>query len=241
MTNYRKKQGPDPINQLIGNNFWMTSYIVKKRARTIFLWAGSYTISSLPHHIYAGILQPKAAVANKQKLKTVDMATTLTSSHRTQVKPGARPVLTQAQNNTTLWIGHLHSDPVDHFAGQTFQCPIEGILDNIQVYSSMVQTPGEMLMTLHEFDNNNKEWGPSIANATLSLNRTNESMWVRFDLQPVTLKKDAYYGFRLQTPNALIGIGEAASGTRQPFLFGNEWHGDSNNQQGHYFTYRWRK
>ncbi|HSU28524.1 MAG TPA: hypothetical protein VLJ68_09100 [Chitinophagaceae bacterium] len=165
------------------------------------------------------------------------MATTLSSSHLSQAKPGVRPLLTQAQNNTTLWIGHLQSDPVDHFAGQTFLSPAEGILDNIQVYSSMVQTPGEILLTLHEFDNNRKEWGPSIANATISLKSTDESLWVRFDLQPVTLKKDTNYGFRLQTSNALIGIGEAASGTRQPFLFGHEWHGDSNNQQGHYFTY----
>ncbi|MEI9807647.1 MAG: hypothetical protein WDO16_07060 [Bacteroidota bacterium] len=46
-----------------------------------------------------------------------------------------RPVLSQAQNNTTLWIGHLKTDPTDHFAGQTFRCPDAGQLDNIQLYS----------------------------------------------------------------------------------------------------------
>ena len=32
----------------------------------------------------------------------------------------SRPVLSQAQNNTTLWIGHLKPHAHDHLAGQTF-------------------------------------------------------------------------------------------------------------------------
>ena len=62
------------------------------------------------------------------------------------------PVLSQAQNNTTLWIGHLQTDPTDHFAGQTFNCPAEGQLDNIQLYSAAVQHGGDVVLTLHEFD-----------------------------------------------------------------------------------------
>jgi hypothetical protein len=148
-----------------------------------------------------------------------------------------RPVITQAENNTTLWIGHLRSESTDHFAGQTFQCPAEGILNNIQVYSSAVQQPGEITMTLYEFDASSKTWGPPIGSSTLYLQRVDVSRWIRFDLQPVTLFKGATYGFRLQTHEALIGIGEAASGTRQPFTFGHEWNGDSKNQKGNFFTY----
>lgn len=74
----------------------------------------------------------------------------------------SRPVLTQPQTNTTLWIGHLQTELTDHFGGQTFRCPSEGILDNIQLYSSAVQYPGEISLTLHEFDNNTKSWGPAL-------------------------------------------------------------------------------
>ena len=148
-----------------------------------------------------------------------------------------RPVITQAEKNTTLWIGHLQSDPTDHFAGQTFKCPSEGLLDNIQLYSSAVHNPGEMVLTLHEFDTAAKTWGPAIGNSTLLLEKDDAAKWIRFALQPVPLRKDITYGFRLQTNNALIGIGEAASGMKEPFTFGHEWNGDSKDQKGHYFTY----
>jgi hypothetical protein len=149
----------------------------------------------------------------------------------------ARPVLTQVENNTTLWIGHLQTDPTDHFAGQTFKCPSAGQLDNIQVYSSTVHQPGHVVLTMHEFDVNTKTWGPAIGNSTLELKRNDTGKWIRFNLQPVPLYKDATYGFRLQTTDALIGIGEAATGTKQPFTFGHEWNGDSKNLIGHFFSY----
>jgi hypothetical protein len=148
-----------------------------------------------------------------------------------------RPVLTQAKNNTTLWIGHLHSDPTDHFAGQTFRCPSDGMLDNIQVYSSAVHLPGEMSLTLHEFDNETKQWGPSIGNSTLKLERGDDAKWIRFALHPVNLKKDATYGFRLNANNALVALGEAASDTSNPFTFGHEWNADSSDKEGHFYTY----
>lgn len=148
-----------------------------------------------------------------------------------------RPVLTQDKNNTTLWIGHLHSDPTDHFAGQTFRCPSEGILDNIQVYSAAVHLPGEMSLTLHEFDNAEKTWGPSIGSSTLELGRGDNAKWIRFTLNPVNLKKNVTYGFRLHAHNALVAIGEAASGTKHPFTFGHEWNADSTDREGHFYTY----
>jgi hypothetical protein len=148
-----------------------------------------------------------------------------------------RPVITQTENNTTLWVGHLQTDPNDHFAGQTFKCPSAGTLDNIQVYSALVHYPGELTMTLHEFNPGSKTWGSAISNSTQVLHRNDQAKWVRFALDPVHLNKDGFYGFRLQTKDALIGIGEAATGTNDPFLFGHEWSGDSKNQQGHFFSY----
>jgi hypothetical protein len=158
------------------------------------------------------------------------METTKLSGH-------TRPVITQTKNNTTLWIGHLISDPNDHFGGQTFKCPAEGTLDNIQVYSSAVQNPGEVTLTLHEFDPTSKTWGPAMGSSNLSLQKGDDARWIRFTLPSVILQKDVTYGFRLETHDALIALGEAASGTNQPFTFGHEWNADSKNKQGHYFTY----
>ena len=132
-------------------------------------------------------------------------------------KQSSHPILSQTENNTTLWIGHLQTDPNDHFAGQTFKCPADGQVNNIQVFSSTVQQPGDVGLTL--------------------LQKGDDARWVRFYLQPVSLKKDATYGFRLQSDNALIGIGEAASHSKRPFDFGKEWKGASNNEKGDYYSY----
>jgi hypothetical protein len=147
-----------------------------------------------------------------------------------------RPVITQLQNNTTLWIGHLQSDPKDHFAGQTFTCPANGELNNIQVFSAAVQNPGQLILTLHAFDEQNKNWGPQLVSAVVEIQKTDEEKWIRFNLPPVPLHKDESYGFRIHTNNAMIAIGEAAAGTKNPFQ-GEEWHADSYNQHGHYYKY----
>ncbi|HEX7845426.1 MAG TPA: hypothetical protein VF476_06445 [Chitinophagaceae bacterium] len=157
------------------------------------------------------------------------MKTTQQSSH-------PKPVITQTQNNTTLWIGHLQTDPTDHFAGQTFICPNDGLLDNIQVYSASVQYPGDLRMTLHEFDAAAKIWGPAIAEATLSVEKKDGAKWIQFDLPSIQLQKGKSYGFRLNAHNALIALGEAATGNTQPFT-GQEWNADSKDQKGHYFSY----
>ena len=152
-------------------------------------------------------------------------------------KHSSHPILSQTRNNTTLWIGHLKTDPNDHFAGQTFRCPADGLVNNIQVYSSSVHQPGDMALTLHEFDTATKTWGPSIGDATLFLQKGDDARWIRFYLQPVSLKKDVTYGFRLHTNNAMVGIGEAASHSKQPFTFGHEWKATSADKKGHYYSY----
>jgi hypothetical protein len=148
----------------------------------------------------------------------------------------SRPVITQAQNNTTVWIGHLQTDPADHFAGQTFNCPVNGELDNIQVFSAVVQRPGEILLTLHRFDAENKIWGPQIASASVQIEKNDEETWLCFKLPPMPMHREETYGFRLHTINAIIAIGEAAAGEPNSFS-GEEWHGDSKDQNGHYYHY----
>lgn len=147
------------------------------------------------------------------------------------------PIISQAKNNSTHWIGHLYSDPTDHFAGQTFSCPAEGQLDNIQLYTTAVQQGGDVVMTLHEFDPKTKNWGPPIGSTTMEVKKGDQAKWLRFGLPPVNLRKNATYGFRVHTTNAMVGLGEAATGTQQPFTFGHEWSGNSTNQRGYYYSY----
>lgn len=149
----------------------------------------------------------------------------------------SKPVLTQAENNTTLWIGHLQTDPTDHFGGQTFICPAEGQLDNIQLFASSVHNPGDVQLTLHEFDPIHKTWGPSLADCTTHVHKEDDHQWIRFSLPTLALKKSSAYGFRVKATNGMIGLGEAACDNQHPFTFGHEWNADSTNQKGHFYSY----
>jgi hypothetical protein len=154
------------------------------------------------------------------------------------IPQGSRPVLTQTENNTTLWVGNLKHGTNDHVAGQTFTCPSEGLLNNIQVYSSAVTRPGELMLTLHEFDAGTRTWGPAIAQSMVQMEKEDISKWIRFGLEPVALKKNTAYGFRLHAPEAFIGIGEAAHQSKYPFNFGMAWNGGTHHpEKGRYFNY----
>jgi hypothetical protein len=146
-------------------------------------------------------------------------------------------ILTQTENNTTLWIGHLQNDPTDHFAGQTFICPADGLLDNIQLFADTVPYAGETELSFHEFDKNYQNWGPPVGQCSLYVNQTDHNKWIRFILPALQLKKGTTYGFRIHSDKAMIGFGEAAHDTQHPFSFGHEWHGSSDNEKGNYYSY----
>ena len=148
-----------------------------------------------------------------------------------------RSILSQTRNNTTTWIGHLQHETLDHLSGQTFKCPDDGYLDNIQVYTTMVQRPGEVLLTLHEFNSDFKNWNPSIAGSTLFVNRKDEGGWLTFPLSNALLIKGRLYGFRLQSHDAMVGIGELARANDEPCTYGQEWNADSNNRAGVFFNW----
>jgi hypothetical protein len=148
-----------------------------------------------------------------------------------------RPILSQTQNNTTLWLGHLSQNDNDHLAGQTFTCPSEGLIHNIQVYTSTVPKPGELRLTLHEFDCKTREWGPAIATSGKVIEKSDEARWVRFELDPLVLRQNSCYGFRLESPDAFVGLGEAVSHAQRPFPFGLSWTSGGANQRGEYFNY----
>jgi hypothetical protein len=148
-----------------------------------------------------------------------------------------RFLLSQIKNNTGYWLGHLPADPCERFAGQTFECPEESVLDNIQVYINAVQQPGQVNLTLHFFDTLTKTWGPVISSAEVIITKKDQGHWVRFTLHPLTIQKGTTYAFRLQSHDALIAIGEAAWPIKEPFAAGREWTGDAGNPAGNFYTY----
>jgi len=184
-------------------------------------------------HNNSGDIELKNIDLPKLAVHTFIIKTLFMETMKSTSKP--HPVLTQTKNNTTRWIGHLQTDPTDHFAGQTFNCPTSGQLDNIQVYSSAVQNPGQMELTLHVFDTEKKAWGPAMGSASIDVQKKDEEKWIRFQLPPVPLHKNETYGFQLRA-NAMVAIGEAAEGTEHPFE-GQEWQADSKDRNGHYYNY----
>ena len=148
-----------------------------------------------------------------------------------------RTILSQPSNNTTTWIGHLRSDPISHQAGQTFISPEDGILESIMVYSSLVQYPGKLTLTLHEFDTESKNWTNAFADASCLISKNDRDKWLTFHFDHAILQKGKSYGFRLQSYDAMIGIGELARSNDQPCTFGQEWNADSNNPLGSYFSW----
>jgi len=147
------------------------------------------------------------------------------------------PVVSQIKNNTVSWIGHLQNDPTDHFAGQTFKCPVDGTMNRIQVYSSVVQRPGDIVLTLHDFDEKSKKWKTSFAQSSINISKTDESKWLSFSLPQLLLVKDRTYGFRLHSSDGMIGIGEFVRGSSDPCSFGQEWNANSHDMEGVFFSW----
>ena len=149
-----------------------------------------------------------------------------------------QPAVEQVTNNTTSWIGHRPGDNNDIIKGQTFIAPAEGDLDGIEVFSSMVTSPGKVMMTLHSFDSLQKNWGPVLGTTSVEFTKNDSGKWVSFDIPGQHLKKGETYGFRLESPNTLIGIGEAAGSHKHPpFNNGQEWKFSTKDSKGHSFSY----
>lgn len=149
----------------------------------------------------------------------------------------SKAIIEQVTNNTTSWIGH-RSDNKEVLCGQTFVSPSEGELDSIQVFSSIVTTPGSVKMTLHNFDPARKSWGPAIGSASIDIKNSYTGQWISFYIPGMRLIKGNAYGFRLESTNAYMGVGEAAGSSSQPpFNDGQEWQFINNDPQGHSFSY----
>ena len=149
----------------------------------------------------------------------------------------SKPVIEQATNNTTSWIGR-RTDNKEVLCGQTFVFPAEGDLESIEVFSSIVSNPGQVVMTLHQFDIHHRTWGPAIGSATVQLDKSSVGKWVSFHIPGLHLHKGQSYGFKLESANAYFGIGEAAgTHSNPPFHNGQEWQFFKNEQKGNSFSY----
>ena len=144
----------------------------------------------------------------------------------------------QLTNNATSWMGHRRSDNKEIVMGQTFIAPSEGDLEAIEVFSSIVTQPGQVAMTLHTFDPQLQSWGPSLGSATVEFNHTCNNKWVAFKILGLHLAKGMSYGFRLESHDSYVGVGEAAGSAKQPpFASGKEWRFTSNDKKGDAFAY----
>jgi hypothetical protein len=144
----------------------------------------------------------------------------------------------QVANNTTGWIGHVPGQKETIARGQTFIANAEGDLQVIEIFSNIVSDPGKVVMTLHHFDPQARSWGPALGSASVEFQKADSGKWVAFNMPGLRLDKGKYYGFRLDSQDSYIGVGEAAGSAKQPpFNPGQEWEFTPDNQKGDCFSY----
>lgn len=147
-------------------------------------------------------------------------------------------ILEQVTNNTTSWVGHRSGDNEDLATGQTFIATSEGDLETIEVFSTVVTKPGKMIMTLHNFDSQQKSWGPVLGSASVDVNNSETGKWLAFKIPGMHLNKGKAYGFRLESPDTYVGVGEAAgSHQKPPYSSGQEWQFTKNHKSEQSFSY----
>lgn len=149
----------------------------------------------------------------------------------------ARPVISQLQNNSSEWFGHFYSNDDDAMLGQIFQMPETTRVNSISVYSDHVQHAGKVIFSLHQFDHEKHQWGPVLCKTELLVKKHNSAEWLEFDLPGVTLEKNKDYGFRLESSDALVSVGEVAWASRNKVMHGEEWCAHSNERSERYYNY----
>ena len=156
----------------------------------------------------------------------------------TQSNNSSQKVAEQVTNNSTGWIGKVPGNKEHLVKGQTFVANEEGDLQAIKVFSNMVVKKSHVSITLHKFDPQNESWGQVLGSASLELKNTDAGKWVSFNIHGPHLDKGQAYGFRIDTADSYIGVGEACTSSRQPvFKTGKEWQFTNNNPEGDSFSY----
>ena len=152
--------------------------------------------------------------------------------------PSTHLAVQQSNHNATSFLGHRMGDHRETAMGQTFVASSDGVLENIEVFSSIVANPGQVIMTLHAFDPQSQSWGPALGSAAVAFSKSDNDKWVAFQIPGLRLTKGLSYGFRLQSHDSYVGVGEAAgSAGNPPYSFGKEWKFNAKDEKGDAFAY----
>lgn len=147
-------------------------------------------------------------------------------------------VAEQITNNSTGWIGEVPGNDEHLVKGQTFIAGEDGDLQTIKVFPNMVAKRSNLSITLHPFDPKDESWGNVLDSAQVELKNADAGKWISFDMHGLHLQKGKSYGFRLDTADSYIGVGEACSSSKQPvFKAGKEWQFTPANPEGDSYTY----
>lgn len=154
------------------------------------------------------------------------------------MKTHATVPVAQVNHNTTRWIGHQSMDQKQIATGQTFSIGKSCQLKNIEVYSNLVTRPGEMTMTLHAYDPDQRQWGPVLSKTCVDVDNSYTDKWIPFEMDGTKLSEGQHYGFRIECKNGFVGVGETACSAETPAIVsGQEWEFTSNNEQGCSYSY----
>ncbi len=148
-----------------------------------------------------------------------------------------RSAVQQVTTNTTSWIGHQPLDHKNIIGGQTFMVPVAADLEAIEVFTSMVTTPGKVQLTLYSFDSQLQSWGSVLGSADADVTLSDNGKWKVFPINGLHLEKGNSYGFKLES-NSFIGMGETAGCSQAPpLLNGKEWKFTNHEPNGDCYAY----
>ena len=91
--------------------------------------------------------------------------------------------------------------------GQTFFSTADVAIQGIDIYTSLVLHPAKITLTVHPFNDNTKTWGLPILSTSVFLQVSDSENWKSISTPGLHLYKGQHYGFRLECPQSLIGLG----------------------------------
>ncbi|MBS1757894.1 MAG: hypothetical protein JSU03_11490 [Bacteroidetes bacterium] len=143
----------------------------------------------------------------------------------------------QTTINTTSWVGHIN-DNKEIATGQTFMATTDGDVKSVEIYSNMVSKPGHVTMSLHAYDPQQKEWGHTIQSTNIEVKKNDTGKWVKFAVPGMHVDKGKIYGFKIESQDCFMGLGEAAGSSKlPPFTQGQEWKFVNNNAKIDSYNY----
>lgn len=129
----------------------------------------------------------------------------------------------QTINNSTGWVGHFPGQKDDISVGQTFVAPTKGHLQAIEIFPNAVAHAGHVKVSLHTYNPELKQWGDAIDTANVKIDNANEGEWIAIPVHQPSLEAGKAYGFKIESNDTLVGIGEAASSAIESLHNGGEW------------------